>query len=126
MSNAPAITEAETVAEKPYDASNPEDVNEGRKRAGRAKREKLEFMQAILQLPQGRKWLYKLLLACEIHRTNFMRGDPSGRDFRDGKSFIGYMLEADAKKADIELFFQMIREAEEKKWPALYPNEGID
>lgn len=126
MVDYPAIAEIITATEQPYDAGDPEKVNDARKKMGRKKRDHLDFVKSILDMQQGREWYYKLLLACESHRLSYVKGEDS-RDqaFRNGKQFIGFQLEADAKKADLDKFFLMIKECEEKKLTPLFPVDGI-
>lgn len=121
-----AIAEAEIVEEKSYDSSDEIQVNEARKRGGRRKRKSLDFTSAILELPQGREWLYQLLTACECYRNSYVSNEsPRDAAFREGKKFIGFQLQADARKADPNKYDLMIRECEAKKMSPLFPTSGL-
>lgn len=121
-----AIIEAEIVDDKPYDSSDPVQVGEARKRAGRKKRQGLTFVSAILELPQGREWLYQLLGTCDIFRTSYNMGErKDAMAFREGKRFIGLQLLADARQADPDRFNLMLNECEGKKMAPLFPTAGL-
>ncbi len=125
MVDHPAIAAIEAEQETTYDSSDPEQVNEARKKSGRRKRANLDFVKAILTVPEGREWLYRLLLACDVFRQPWTRGDPDGTAFRCGKLDVGYQLLADAEKADPDGFNLMRKEGKEKKLTPLYPVEGL-
>lgn len=125
MTDHPAIAEIVAQQETTYDSSDPEQVNEARKKSGRRKRANLDFVKAILELSEGREWLYRLLLACDAFRQPWVHGNSEATAFRCGKLDVGYQLLADAKKADFEKFCLMLKECDEKKLTPLYPVDGL-
>lgn len=126
MVDYPSIAEEELKIEKTYDASDPVVVNEARKKAGRQKKRKLDFVQFIMETPLGREWLYRLMLGCDVFRNSYRKGeDKTDYGFREGMKFIGLQLMSDTRKASPDLFDLMIRECENKKLMPLYPIDGV-
>lgn len=110
MADNAAIAEAEFLAEQPYDASDPVQVNNARKKAARLERERLDFVKAILDLPQGRKWMWQLLERCYIHSNPVALGDTHATYQNLGRQDIGKSLLADAMQFPEE-YVQMAKEA---------------
>lgn len=75
MANPIQTLQAQEEAEKPYDASDPKQVNEARKKAGRGKKKEREVVAALMQHPDGRKVLYDSTMLV-LERNPVVPGDP--------------------------------------------------
>lgn len=111
MVDRPALIEAETVLEQPYDASDPVQVNAARKKAGRKKRELLNFVAAVMEQKPGRAWMHDLLVFCHVFESPFVMGHPDGTAFRLGEQNIGLKLTADIQAAAPKEYVLMCEEA---------------
>ena len=121
------IIEAEFVAEKPFDSSDPEQVNEARKKAGRRKKKTATVIEALMTHADCREWMYKLLVTCDVYRLSYMSNEShADMAFREGKRFIGLQLLADIRKAAPDNYELMLRECAEKKLAPLFPETGLD
>lgn len=85
------IQEAIDESEKPYDTSNPEQVNTARKKTARTRAVRLKFVEAAMQHPEGRAWFYDQLLFAKIFSTAF-DPDPYIMAFMAGQRDIGMHL----------------------------------
>jgi hypothetical protein len=109
----PEIEEAEIITDEGYDASDPVQVGNARKRAGQERREELEMVSALMKLPQGRRWLYNKLVLCKTFTTPFAVGYPDQTAFNAGVQSIGHILQEDIMKAAPDLYWTMIMEGSE-------------
>lgn len=109
MADIPATVESEINLDKGYDASDPEQVTKARKKAGSGHRERLEFVEAMLKLPQGRKYLFKLLEKCSVFGNPLVQGDTHSTYFRLGEQNVGKILLSDIQQFP-ELFVLMMGE----------------
>ena len=125
MDNNPRVIEAKINAAEPYDASDRDSVNKSRSKAGRKKREHLEFVQKIMNDPRGREFFYRILVSCDVYRVPINLINQRETDFRLGQMYIGQQLLADIKNSSLDLYTQMLREADENDWKPLYPTDGI-
>lgn len=75
MKDTIAEIEANEMAAKPYDASDPEQVNQARKKAGRRKSKRLEVVRALMQHRDGRKWIYDILDEASMFSRPTVSGD---------------------------------------------------
>lgn len=114
MVDIPATVEAEMVQEKGYDASDPEQVNVARKQAGSNRKARLEFVEAMLRLPQGRKWLWEFMKKCFVYGNPVRDGDTHMTYFNLGMQNAGKMLLADTQEFP-ELYAEMAKEGRENK-----------
>ena len=126
MVSNPRVIEAEIAAEIPYDASDKEVVNKARSKAGRKKREHLETILELMQAPRGREFIYRLLVSCDVYRVPICLHNQRESDFRMGQMYIGHQILADVKAASLDLYTQMLKEAEDMDWKPLYPTDGIN
>lgn len=106
--------EALEGAEKPYDSSDPASVNDARKGAGRKKRARLEFVKAMLDLPEGRKWLWELMEKCYIFGNPVIANDPYATYFNLGQQNVGKLLLQDSQQFPEE-YAKMCNEARNRK-----------
>lgn len=114
MVDIPARAEAEDNLEKPYDASDEAAVSAARKKGGRNRRARLEFIQAMMELPEGRKWLWEFMEFCYIHGNPVVQGDPYMTHFNIGKQDAGKKILSDTTEFP-ELYVMMAKEAKERK-----------
>lgn len=94
-----------------YDSSDPVQVNKQRRKAGRKRVERLEFVKAMMAVREGRAWMYGHLEACHVFHTSFVAGDPHATSFRCGEHNVGLRLLADVMAAAPEQYVEMIKEA---------------
>lgn len=111
MSREPAVAEAEDLAEKPYDANDPVAVNKRRKRTGRSRRTRLEFVAAMMSRPEGRAWAYDQLAQAHMFHTSFVPDNPHKTSFNEGERNAGLRLLADIEAAAPGEYMTMMREA---------------
>jgi hypothetical protein len=109
-----ATVEAEMNLEKPFDASDSEQVNKSRKVAGRNRRARLDFVEGMMTLPQGRKWLWELMEYCSVHGSPVVQGDTHATYFNLGQQNIGKRVLADVQEFSA-LYVQMVKEAKENR-----------
>lgn len=114
MTTIPQTVEAEIEQEKPFDASDPKQVNESRKKAGRKNRERLEFIEGMMSIPQGRKWIWELMESCFIHSNPLVANDTHGTYFNLGQQNIGKRVLADVQQFP-ELYVRMCNEMRSRK-----------
>lgn len=95
MVDVPATIEAELLGDKTFDASDPKAVNESRKRAGRQKRNQLDFVKAMMDLQQGRKYVYDLMESCSIFGNPITQNDPYATYYQLGRQSVGKQLLTD-------------------------------
>lgn len=110
---------AETVAneevEKPFDASDPKQVNEARKKSGRKKRKRLDMIAGLMDIPEGREWVYEKLAECHVYATTFVPGDTYMSAYQEGRRSVGLELLADVMSAAEDQFIIMCKEAKGRK-----------
>lgn len=114
MVDIPATVEAEINLERGYDANDPEQVNRARKKAGSTRRERLEFVKAMMDLPQGRKWLWELMKRCHVTGNPVFQGDTHMTYFNLGMQNVGKMILADTQEFP-DLYILMANESRENK-----------
>lgn len=105
-----ASLDNELPEDAPYDASDPVQVNNARKTAGRKKKSSMEAVKAIMSLPQCRKWMYTVLEDCHIFQTSFVQGDPHATSFREGERNAGLRILAEVMAAAPKEYAVMLGE----------------
>lgn len=111
MTDRPAIIEAEDALAVPYDTSDPVQVNNARKKSARHRRTDLNVVAGLMDLKEGRAWIYTKLTSCHIFQSPFFQGDPHNTSFRCGEHNIGLQLLADVQAAAPQQYILMIEEA---------------
>lgn len=111
MADKAAEVAAEEQAEQTFDSADPEQVNKARKRSGRKRRDRLEFVKAAMQHPQGRAWFHDLLVACHVFHTPFLVGQGDATAFRCGEQNVGLRVLADIQAVAADDYLKMVREA---------------
>ena len=102
--------EAEELAATAFDASDATAVSNARKKAGRKKVNRLRVIEAVMEQPEGRKWMYGVLSMCHIYSTPFVQGDPYASAFQMGEQNIGNMLLSDVQAAAPTNYLLMCKE----------------
>lgn len=114
MVDIPATVEAENNLEKAYDASDEEQVTAARKKGGRNRRSRLEFIQAMMELPEGRKWLWEIMQKCFVFGNPVVQNDSHATYFNLGQQNIGKLILQDVQEF-AELYVKMVAEAKEAR-----------
>lgn len=105
----------EADKEESYDTSDKEAVNKAKKKAGRTKADRLKFITAAMQHPEGRAWFYDLLVFTHVVSTPYMSGDSHATAFRCGEQNIGLRILGDIQEAAPEQYLLMIQENQKSK-----------
>lgn len=103
------VNQAEEEAETTYDTSDPQQVNEKRKKGARTRADRLEFVKAAMQHPQGRAWFYDKMIECHILNRSF-DPDPYMHAFKAGEVNIGMRILDDVQTAAPDKYILMIQE----------------
>lgn len=103
----------EELPEEGYDTSEPQEVNKARKKSGRTRAERLEFVKAAMTHEQGRAWFYDILVFCKVISTPF-RESPYETSFNCGMQNVGLRLMQDIQDAAPQAYLQMVTEARNK------------
>lgn len=101
--------EAAEAIEKPFDASDPKQVNEARKRAGRGKKKEREVVAALMQHPDGRKVLYDSTVLV-LQGNPVVTGDPYSTYFNLGQEHRAKALFLEIIKVAPQDFIKMMDE----------------
>ena len=105
----------EQPQDESYDTSDNEAVNKAKKRAGRTKADRLKFIKAAMQHPEGRSWFYDLLVYTNVIQTPYTQGDSHHTAFRCGAQTVGLRVLGDIQDAAPEFYLQMITENKKVK-----------
>lgn len=114
MAYRPAELEAELLNQKPYDAADTKAVNEARKAAARKAKKLAEVTKAIMSTPQGRMWMYELIVACNPLGNPIVANDTHLTFAMIGQQNIGKKILQDIDAAAAEEYVVMMREARER------------
>ncbi len=96
-----------------YNAGDPKHV------AGREKSRKTRDLQkktalrGIMGMPEGRMWMWDLLVRCGIYQSSFS-AEALGMAFREGQRNIGLHLMAEINRLSPELYARMVGENQSK------------
>lgn len=105
-----ALETAQAPDPESYDSADPAQVNQARRKAGRRRAARLQFVKAMMDVAEGRAWIYGHLERCHIFATPFMQGDPHATSFRCGEHNIGLRLLADIMDAAPDEYVLMVKE----------------
>jgi len=97
-----------------YDASNPEQIAEARNRARQQAQLEANMIRALMDLEQGRLWMWNLLAACHVFSTSFAKNSLE-MAFAEGERNVGLRLLAAINTACPDLYIKMVQEQGEKK-----------
>ena len=95
--------------EEAYDTSDKEQVNKARKKYARKRADRLKFIQAAMQHPEGRGWFYDILTFCKVFQTPF-KDDPHRTAFSCGEQNVGLRIMEDIQIAAPKEYLNMITE----------------
>ncbi len=110
MSDRPPVPDQ---TEEGFDAGNPRHV--GRARDNEKREEKLRgaVVAGLMDMPEGRKWLWSLLANCGLYETPY--SDVALRmAYNAGRGDVGRRLLADIVQFAPEMYVQMIKEHQKK------------
>lgn len=105
--------EAEELQDEDYDTSDPQQVNNKRKKYARTRADRLHFVEAAMTTEQGRAWFYDIMVRCRVVGTPFVE-DPYKTAFNCGMQNIGLQILDDIQKAAPEGYNKMIQENKTK------------
>lgn len=98
------------VEDESYDTSEPEEVNKAKKKAGRTRADRLEFIKAAMSVDQGRAWYYDFLIRCHIFKVPYVSESPYDTAFKCGELNIGLQVLDDIQTAAPNDYVKMISE----------------
>lgn len=107
--------ELEPGEEKGYDASDAAQVNLARKKSGRKRLKNQQFITAIMNVPEGREWMYDLIAHCNPLGNPVITGDTHLTYHNIGAANIGKKLLQDINEAAPDQYITMMKEARAKK-----------
>lgn len=90
-------------------AADARQVKAARKRNRKQRLEEVADLRAILALPSGRRFVWRLLGSTELYQSLFSR-DIAALAFAEGKRRIGLLLLADINEADPTVLPEMMKE----------------
>ncbi len=94
--------------ERPYDASDPEVVQQRKRDVGRRQRQNRDVLRNLMSSPQGRAWAWDTLSMCHIFATSFQHGiNGLSIAFSEGERNVGLKLNADLIAADPKAYVLM-------------------
>lgn len=96
--------------DEPYDASDPEKVSARKAEVGRRAKSDEQLLSAIMDLAEGRAFIWKLLQECHIWSSTFDYDNPHGTSFREGERNIGLRLFARVSAVAAEQYQLMVKE----------------
>lgn len=99
--------------ENPFDAYDPELIEEKQKAVARLKEKKLRVVESIMSSEDGRAWMYDFLgVNCHIFSENRLEGERSARF--EGERAVGLRVLDEVMTASPEMFWKMRQEAIER------------
>lgn len=101
--------EAEEVIETTFDASDPKQVNEARKREGRGKKAERELTHALMKHIDGRAYLYNWV-KCAIEGNPVIPGDINATYYNLGQEAVARTLFRELLKIDPQGVAEMLKE----------------
>lgn len=114
MVDHPAETEAAEALQRPYNTADPAQVNAARKKGARLRWERLNVVSSLMDLKEGRAWMYGLLENCHVFSTSFVQGDQFATAFKEGERNHGLRLLADIMDAAPDRYVDMCKEGRER------------
>jgi len=114
MVNVPAEQEEIILREQPYNAADPKQVNDARKKASRRAKQQLHVIQAMMENEPTRAWLYDFMAACSVFGNPAVLGDTHATYFNLGMQNAGKMILQDVEKFP-DLYIKMVQEAKTRK-----------
>lgn len=100
---------AEDEAQPVYNASDEKQVNNARKEASRKKRDRLNFIQEVMNIKEGRRWVKEELDSCHIF-DNVFYTDTHKTAFALGERNRGIKLLSDVMASSPDMYVTMMKE----------------
>jgi len=97
-----------------FDPNQEKRVKRARKEEELEKLDELSDLRAVLKLEAGRNVIRRILKAAGYRQSSFALNN-SQMCFNEGQRNLGQWLEASVIKADIESYFQIIRDEEKQE-----------
>lgn len=97
-----------------YDASNPDHIAEQRNRARQTAQREGNMLRALMDLAEGRAWMWDLLASCHMFSTSFAKNSLE-MAFAEGERNVGLRLMAAIQSKCPDLYIKMVQEQGEKK-----------
>ena len=107
----PSFTEAEMLAEQPYNAASKKEVNDARKKEARLRKEELSYVNKIMSTREGRKWMLNMLNICKTFTNPIVAQDTHYTYHNLGEQNIGKKLLQDINDAAPDQYILMMKEA---------------
>lgn len=101
--------EAPDEPEGEFDANDPKQVNNRKRRAKQRAADDDQTVKDLLSSSRGRAWLWRLLGTCHIFGISF-RADPYQTAFNEGERNVGNRLLAQIMRVDSAAYVLMMRE----------------
>jgi hypothetical protein len=95
-------------------AMNEVEIKQAEDKIGSVRQEELNDLRFILQSPQGRRFLWRVMGKCNFANDTFDTNALT-QSRENGKRMIGLFLMAEITMADEESLFKMMRESKENK-----------
>lgn len=93
-----------------FDASDPRQVNQRKRRAKTRQADEDEVIRGLLGSFKGRAWYWKQLSACHIFEASWRQDGTDAMIFREGERNIGLRLLAQLMRASPESYVLMTQE----------------
>lgn len=106
--------EAEETPERPFDASDPKQVNTARKKHARKKVEERETLRTLMQYENGRRFIYDSI-KCILDGNPVIPGDPHSTYFNLGQEYRARGIFQEVVKVAPKEFALMIEEMKIEK-----------
>lgn len=99
------------LAQKPFDASDPEQVKEREREVARRERDNREVLVTLLATPGGRNWMWQVLSGCNVFSQSFVPGaDQTATAFNEGRRSVGNEILAAVMRASPDTVVQLLKE----------------
>lgn len=92
-----------------YNAADPEQVKSRKLSEKQALRQYLADVEAILKLPEGRRFLWKLLCDCHIFQTSFSQNALTMANW-EGERNVGLKIWATLEQVSPEIILLLMKE----------------
>lgn len=107
----PGAAEEALLQSEPYNAADPKQVNDARKKEARERKEELDYIRSIMKTRAGRKWMYKLIDECRAWGNPIIPGDTHLTYENLGRQNMGKKLFIDINDAAPDQYVAMMMEA---------------
>lgn len=92
-----------------YDSEHEKQNKENAKEYKKKYEREISDLQKVLRLPEGRRFIYKVLCECGVFKTSFSQNSMTTA-FNEGKRDIGLSVIAQLDTADPGIYSQMLKE----------------